>query len=142
MFDLSNVKANTGSMLPDGKYEVYLTDAALKDTKSGIGKYISVQFKIPSGDHANRVVFHNFNVVNANAQAVEIGLSQLKSLLECAGFATPDKLDNIDQLVGLRVGIKTRTAKDTGFGEKTEVSYFYKLSDAASSEKPADNIAF
>ena len=139
-FDLSNVKSNTGNVLPSGKYETYLVEASLKDTKTG-GKMIAAQFKIPSGEFANRVIFHNFNVENANQKATEIGLGQLKSLLECSGYATPDNLISVEDLVGLRVGVKTRVGKDTGYGEKAEISYFYKL-DGATPTQAEENLPF
>jgi hypothetical protein len=125
MFDLSNVKAQGNDTLPAGKYVCNVTNTEMKDTKDGTGAYIRTELTVAEGDAKGRKVWFNINVRNKNPQATEIGMSQLKSLLVCAGYPTPDKLSGIGELNGLTVGVKTKVKTDE-YGEKAEVSYFYE----------------
>jgi hypothetical protein len=130
MFDLSKYSSQKPSnTIPDGKYICNVTDAGMKDTKSG-GMMIVATFTVRDGEHKGRKVFHNFNVENSNAKAVEIGMGQIKSLLENAG-KNADKLESAQALCGLTVGVKTKTNKSEQYGDKTEVSYFFKPETAA-----------
>jgi hypothetical protein len=124
MFDLSNVESQKPqNTIPDDKYVCNVTEAKMKDTKTG-GMMIQATLTIAAGKFKGRKIFTNFNVENANPKAVEIGLAQLKSLLETAGYPNPNKLGGVDELCGLRVGVKTKTRKDETYGDRTEVSYF------------------
>ena len=126
MFDLSQVSTSRNfENIPDDKYVCNVTDAKMADSKNG-GMYIKTTFTVAAGQYEGRKIFTNFNVQNANPQAVQIGLGQLKSLLENAGYATPDKLSGVEALSGLRVGVKTKTKKDEEYGDRTEISYFFK----------------
>lgn len=125
-FDLSDVKTQSNEVLPVGKYICNVTDAELKDTKAGTGQYIKVELTIKGPEHTNRKIFTQFNVSNPNAQAAEIGRSQLKTLLVSAGYPNPDKLESVTALCGLTVGVKTKIKTDD-YGEKAEVSYFYTV---------------
>jgi len=124
-FDLSNVKAQGNDTLPAGKYVCNITNAELKDTKAKNGQYIKIEFTIKEGDASGRKVWAQINVANANPKAAEIGMSQLKSLLVCASYPNPDKLDSVTSLCGLTVGVKTKVKTDE-YGEKAEVSYFFE----------------
>lgn len=45
-------------------------------------------------------------------QAVEIGRSRLKSLLECSGHPSPNQPGNVSTLNGLRVGVRVEQSED------------------------------
>ena len=140
MLDLSNAKSNTNEVLPAGKYVCNVTNAELKDTKNGTGQYIKAELTIIDSANKGRKVWTNFNVKNSNAQAVEIGLGQLKSLLENAGYANPNKLESVTDLCGLTVGVKTKIKSDE-YGEKAEVGYFFKASKETAAPS-SEEIAF
>ena len=123
MFDLSSVKETTNNVLPAGKYTTNCLAAMLLDSKSG-GKYIQCEFVVANGDHKGRKIFHNFNVENNNAKAVEIGLSQLKSFLKHSGYENPDQLDSVEDLEGRQVEIKTKVKQSEQWGDKAEISAF------------------
>lgn len=129
MFDLTGFDSKTEfKTMPDGEYKVQCTDAVLKDTKKGDGKYISVTLEVlEPTEFSGRKIFTNFNVVNPNPKAVEVGMSQLKNYLIACDFSNPNKLESIDQLVGLRCIAKTRIKTDPTYGDRLEVHYF--LSD-------------
>lgn len=140
MLDLTNVKSQKPqTTIPDGKYICNCTKAEMRDTKSG-GMMIAVELTVRSGDHEGRKIFHNFNVQNSNQKAVEIGLAQLKSFLETSGHKDPNKLGGTEELEGLTVGVKTKTRKDEDYGDRSEVSYFFKPDTGDA--KPMDNIGF
>lgn len=127
MFDLSGFDASGTDfeILPENEYHVQCTDVALKDTKKGDGKYIFVTLEVISDPKYNgRKIFQNFNVVNPNPKAVEIGMKQLKSFLTCCKFSNPNKLERVDDLVGLRCYVKTKIKKDAEYGDRAEVHYF------------------
>ena len=135
MFDLSNVKENTYGVIPEGKYVAMCTGAEIKTTKSGTGEYIRAEFTIENADVGNRKLWTNFNVKNENQTAVEIGLSQLKTLLVKAGYKSPEKLASISDLCGLTVGVKTRNVDD-----RSEIHYFFDVKKEA--PKKSEGIPF
>lgn len=66
--------------LPDGEYDVVINDADYRQTKNGNGYYVSVEFQVIDGEHAGRKLWSNYNLVNPNAQAQEIGEQQFAKL--------------------------------------------------------------
>ncbi len=125
LLDLSNTEVTNYAPLPDAKYVCNVTEAEIKDTKSGTGQYISATLTIAEGEFEGRKIFTNFNVKNENPKAVEIGLSQLKSLLIESGYKDPNTLGSVTDICGLRVGVKTKTKEDPAYGPKTEVSFYF-----------------
>ncbi len=96
--------------LPAGIYEVEITNADIKDTKSGNGTGLNVEYTvIGPAAHAKRKVWQFLNLRHTNPQAEQIGQSQLSSL--CRAVNIP-KLDDSDQLFGaiLRISLKVRAA--------------------------------
>jgi len=142
MFDLSNVSEQKNETLPAGKYLCSVTEAEMKDTKDGTGAYIRAELTVMEGDAKNRKVFTNFNVKNKNPKAVEIGLSQLKSLLVNAGYPNPNKLDSVSDICGLTVGVKTKIKADPEYGDKAEVSYYLDPKTMAPEKDSSENIPF
>jgi hypothetical protein len=140
MFDLSNVTpSGSFEVLPAGKYNASCTNAELKETANGKGKYIKIELTITDGKFEGRKLWTNFNVVNENQKAKEIGLGQLKNFLLNAGYPNPDILGSVTELNGLRVGVKTKIRSDEQYGDKAEVSYFTKVapqSDTLAQELP------
>jgi len=140
--DLTSTPSDTNELLPNGVYLAKIAKAELKETKSGTGKYINVQLKVIEGEYENKSVFTMFNVENSNPKAVEIGLSQLKSMLHAA--KAPFKLDSVEDLVGYDLGVKVATKTDE-FGEKNIVKgYTTKdmIAHAAKTNTNLDNVPF
>jgi len=123
--DLSKIQSDKPQGLPDGKYTANITSATMKPTKAG-NKMIVLEFTIADGAMASRKVWENLVIEHENPKVVEINLGRLKSILENSGYATPDKLESLEALSGLRVGIKTKTRIDEQYGNKTEISYYFK----------------
>lgn len=95
--DLSDVSEN-GTGIEPGDYTLTVLESELKTTREGSGKYIRC---ILSVEGRGTKVYHNFNVVNKNDMAVKIGKGQLKAMLRCGGYKTPDSLKDIYDLNGL-----------------------------------------
>ena len=143
-FDLSNVKPQGNfEVLPAGKYICNVTNAELKDTRDGTGQYIKMEYTIKSEVAEGRKIFSNLNIKNNNPKATDIGLSQLRSLLELSGYPTPDKLGGVSELCGLTVGVKTKVKSDLDFGDRAEVSYFFDpKKDSQSDQKATPDLPF
>lgn len=123
--DLSNV-SEQGTPVPDGAYNVVVEKAELADTRSG-GKMIKVQLSVIDGPHANRKIFNQFNIDNANAQAVQIGLGQLKGMMKAFGHPNPNKLTSTQELVGLKGVARVKVEEDPGYGPQARIKSYAAL---------------
>lgn len=81
--------------LPAGDYCLKAIESEEKDTKSSGGKYIKVVFEVVKGDFAGRKIYFNFNTVNANAKAQQIGHQQLVAWATACGKPTADDTDKL-----------------------------------------------
>lgn len=128
--NLSGVQENTP--IPDGSYSVILNKAEVTPTKTG-GTMIKVQLKILEGQpQAGRVIFDQFNIENANPQAVQIGLGQLKGMMKSFGHPNPNMLKSTEELLGLKGTVVVKTVDDGGsYGPQTRVRAYKPLAGAA-----------
>lgn len=133
--DLSNVKDEKKfDVLPAGNYLFKCQSVEIKETKAGTGKYIKAKLR---EQKSGTTLFHNFNIENPNAKAVEIGLSQLKSFLKGANYSTPEDLKELEDLIGLKCWAKTKVRSSHEYGDSAEISYF-----KTKPEEDTDNIPF
>ncbi len=115
-----------GLPVPDGNYNVIVEKAEVKDTRSG-GKLIAVQLSVMDGPQANRKIFNQFNMENANAQAVQIGLGQLKGMMKAFGHKNPNRLESTDELVGLKGVVRVKVEEDPGYGPQARIKGYAAL---------------
>jgi hypothetical protein len=125
-------------VLPPGEYKVILTDICEKTTKAGNGKYLAAAMQIVEGEHADRMIWSNFNVENPNPKASEIGRRELADLCRAVGVPAPkseSQLLNVPIVVKLAVDKNDATrnvvkaykpAAPTGYAPKQEA----RISDA------------
>ncbi len=139
MLDLTNAKSNNFGVLPAGKYVCNVTEAKMADTKAG-NMMLKVTFTIAEGQDTGRKIFDQYVVEHANPKVVEIAHGKIKSLMENGGHANPNKLGSTEALEGLRVGVKTKVRSDENYGDKAEVSYFFKPTETAAPK--TDDIGF
>lgn len=109
-----------GVALPDGTYTVIVDEAEVKTTSNGIGQYIKVKFRVTDGPHSGRPIWEQFNIKNQNAQAVQIGLGQLKGFMRAFGYPNPNRLESTAELLGLKGTVKTKQKTDD-YGTKAEI---------------------
>jgi hypothetical protein len=130
VIDLTDVKESGPEILPQGEYVVIVESAEVKSTKNGTGEYINAKLSVDGGHYHGKHIYHMFNIKNDSVQAVEIGLSQLKSLMKCAG-CKDFKLQTVKSLEGLKVVAVVKIKVDA-FGEKNIVSFFKPCSQTNS----------
>ena len=122
--------------LPAGWYTAAITQATIKDTKAGTGRYISLKYDITGPTHQGRTIFGNLNISNPNPKAEEIGRQQLNSLMRAIGLA---KVNDTDQLIGGQLKIKLAITQSDMYGESNEVKDFAGIAGGAmpAAVKPA-----
>ena len=118
------------SPIPEGWYNVKITDASLNKTKAGTGEYIKVEYTVSGENFSGRRVWDLLNIRNPSEKAEEIGRRQLSSLMSAIGLET---LNDTDELVGadLKVKVKIKPAEGD-YSESNGIGGFKALG-----EKPA-----
>lgn len=112
-FDASSVPATEKNfeVLPPGWYSASLTAAEVKQTKSGSGSYVRVEWTISGPTAQGRKVWSNYNTRNENPKAEEIGRQQFAELCRAIGVS---KIDDTDELVGGVCSIKLKVREASG----------------------------
>ncbi len=144
-FDPAAVEPDQGrdfSPLPAGTYEAEITNAEVKDAKSGNGCYLSLEFTVIGSDSATgRKVWGNITLKNTNAQAESIGQAQLSALCRAVGIGTLSDSDQLFQKI-VRIRLKVTPARD-GYQAKNDITGFEAMggapTPAAASQRPAAN---
>ena len=134
--DLPEDTNNDYAPVPAGEYDVEIKDAEIRTTKSGTGQYIALRLDIVAPSHEGRVVWANLNIKNDSQKAEEIGRQQLGAVMRSIGLAS---LQDTDQLIGGRVGVKLVIRKSEEYGDSNEVKAYRSL--GASAAKPAPAMA-
>ena len=119
-FDASTVPVSDRSfdLLPAGWYAATITAAESRDTKSGTGKYLRVEFTL--ADPAGRKVWSNYNVKNDNPAAESIGRQQLAEVVRAIGKKAVRDTDELRGCV-LSIKVKVREAAN-GYEASNEVA--------------------
>lgn len=104
---------NPFAPIPADWYTGEIIKSELKDTKDGTGKYLALTFKVLEGDHANRLIFTNLNLVNKSDVAVKIARSDLKAICGAVGLEgeLEDTVDLHNQPMKIKVSVKPETAQ-------------------------------
>lgn len=109
------------SPLAPGVYVAEITNAEIKELKSGNGTGLSLEFTIVTPEQfANRKVWQNLNIRHSNEQAEQIAQAQLSALCRAVGI---DILKDSDELIQrmVQVRLKIRQAKD-GYAASNDVT--------------------
>lgn len=124
MINLTNVKTTDLEVLPPGKYNAAVTGATIKDTKTG-GQMIAAEFTVTTDGFKGKKVWENYNIKNDNQKAVDIGLSQLKTLCLALGY-TAEQLANFnpEMLLSRDLTIETKIETDVTYGDKARVKKY------------------
>ena len=115
--------ATEKTLLPEGFYNVTITNTEVKETKSGTGSYVRTEYTILDGDHAKRKVWGNFNIRNENPKAEQIGKSQLASACHAMGI---NVISDTSELHNKPLKIKLSVRKSDEYGDQNEVKGFAK----------------
>lgn len=85
-FDANNVEPSAPrEILPPGDYVVQIVDSEMAETKAGNGQMLKLTMDIMEGPHAGRKLWDRLNLVNPNAQAVEIAQRTLSAICHAIG---------------------------------------------------------
>lgn len=124
---------NNFEALPAGWYTARITEAEVKATKAGTGKYIKIRYDILGPTHQGRAVFGNLNVRNPNPQAEKIGRQQLNELMGSIGLET---FSDTDQLIGAPLQIKLKVRESEEYGNSNDVAGFKSASGSVEQSAP------
>jgi hypothetical protein len=135
-FDASSVPVTEKNfeVLPAGWYTASITGAEVKQTKSGTGQYLRVEYTVSGPTGAGRKVWSNYNVRNENPKAESIGREQLAELLRAIG---KPRLGDTDELLGSAVSIKVKVRAASGEYEASNEVAGSKSLDGAAPPAPA-----
>lgn len=122
-FDLNEVEEVKGGVIPAGLYQASIEESTLETTKNGEGLYIKCQFRVTGEEQNNRVFWEMFNVKNANAESVKIGIGRIKSMVIAAG-GQPGLFNDPEMLIGLEMNVKLTVKKSQEYGKENKISSF------------------
>ena len=88
-FDATQVAPSTFEPLPEGQYEVMITDSCQKATKAGNGHYLQVTLEVQTGEHKGRLLWDRCVLDHPNKTTVEIARSSLSALCRAVDVLTP-----------------------------------------------------
>jgi hypothetical protein len=74
------------SPVPAGEYLAQIVKSELADTKAGTGKFLKMEFRIMNGQYKDRALWARLNIINPNAQAVEIAQKELATICAAVGL--------------------------------------------------------
>jgi len=121
--------------IPVGEYVLKALEAEEKSTASG-GVMIKAKFEVAKGEHAGRLLWQNFNIVNASETAQRIGRQQLVAWATACG---KPNADDTDKLLGkpFTASVDIDPAKN-GYKASNKIKAFLlNQSDDATSVKKA-----
>jgi hypothetical protein len=112
---------NDFDLIPAGKYLAQICDSEVKETSSGSGKMLSLQWEIMEGPHERRRVFQSINYLNRSSAAQEIGQKQLGQITWALGIK---RLRDTQELHFKPALITVKIGKaDPQYGARNEISF-------------------
>ena len=116
---------NVYQPIPAGKYNMYIEDVSINETKAGTGKYLRIKLSVAEGQpYAGRIVWTYINFQNVNPVAERIGQQRLNQLLLACGFqAIRDTDELLNRIVVAQVVVREAS---NGYEASNDVKAFYK----------------
>lgn len=111
---------STYELAPDGTYTASIVRAELVTTQAG-ASMLKVVHELLDAPYTGKPIFTNFNIVNANKVAEEIGLATLTKLSRACGL--PCIPAEEAELVGAVHSIKIKRVEGKGLNPKTGEPY-------------------
>lgn len=122
-------------VLPEGKYETVITDSDVKNTRSGSGKYVQVEFEVVSGEYRGRKIWGRYNIENANPDAVRIGRADFSALCHAVNDLNPKDTCELHNLPVV-LTVKCKKQKDSGELENVTRGYAARTAVAPAQAAP------
>ena len=119
--DENEVLGEGYEIIPAGEYPAVITASEMKDTKSGTGKYLNLQWQIIDGKYKGRVLFSMIHLFNQNPTAVEIAKKTLNTIALCCGLS---EVRDSAELHNTPMNIKIAVKEDPAYGPKNEIKNY------------------
>lgn len=114
-------QAPRGAVLPAGLHPVEITNAEVKELKSGKGTGLTLEYTVIDGPHAKRKVWQLLCIKHDNEQTEQIAQAQLSALCRVVGIN--GVLDDTDMLFQKMLQIRTKVRPAQGnYDEQAEVA--------------------
>lgn len=85
-FDANEVEPNAPyEVVPAGTYTGQITASEMQSTQNGNGQFLKLEIELTDGGQAGRKLFDRLNLVNPNAQAVDIAKRTLSAICHAVG---------------------------------------------------------
>lgn len=111
--DLSNVQEmQENSPIPPGEYNIKIIGSEYKESRSGNGGYLRMQYKVMDGAFAGRSVFDNLNLWHSEQKTREISQSRLKAIAKAIRHPNPSFIRNTDEFIGHQMSIRVSVKDD------------------------------
>jgi len=125
-FDATKVApaVSVSDCVPAGEYVAMITESSMAVTKSG-GEMLKLTVTILEGQHQNRKVWANLNLIHSNPTVVEIAQRELSAICHAVGVLN---LNDSAQLHGKPLVIKTAVKTDPQYADRAEVKAWKAVS--------------
>jgi len=121
-FDATAVDPSSAyEVLPPGKYVVQIVGSEMRPTKDGQGRYLWLELDVLEGPQAGRKLFDRLNLVNPNAQAVEIAQRTLSAICHATGRMQVQDSEEL-HLAPMLADVTVQPPKN-GYGESNKLRY-------------------
>jgi hypothetical protein len=121
-FDATAVEPTTPfEPLPAGRYVVQIVASEMRPTKDGSGQYLWLEMDVLEGDQQGRKLWDRLNLVNPNAQAVEIAQRTLSAICHAVGKLQVQDSEEL-HLIPMLVDVKVQPPRN-GYDASNKVRY-------------------
>jgi hypothetical protein len=107
--------------LPAGRYVVQIVASEMRPTKDGSGQYLWLEMDVLEGDQQGRKLWDRLNLVNPNAQAVEIAQRTLSAICHAVGKLQVQDSDEL-HLIPMLADVKVQPPRN-GYDASNKVRY-------------------
>lgn len=115
-FDANNVEPSAPrEILPPGEYVIQIVESEMANTKAGDGQMLKLTMDIIDGPHSGRKLWDRLNLVNPNAQAVEIAQRTLSAICHATGKLQVSDSEQL-HFIPLIATVKVKPAGNDKFG--------------------------
>nr|DAP03961.1 MAG TPA: Protein of unknown function (DUF669) [Caudoviricetes sp.] len=109
-------------LLPQGWYQGFVEKIEARETRTG-GQMFAVTVQITGPSHAGRKVFVNFNWVNANPTAQQIGRQQFAGLVRAVGLQQVTSLEDVtNRPFDCKVGVQK--SRDPQYEDRNDIKQY------------------
>lgn len=115
---------NDFSPIPKSTVIAQIVEVGWKDSKSTPGnKFIQCDWRVIQGEYVNRMFFTRLNLINANAQALEIANKELATMCRACGKVS---VEDVAELQGLPCEVDLDIKPKQGENPPSQVIRMYR----------------